>query len=202
MAAVEQQSKYEIAGSEYRCQACGGEVPCETGYFSAVVLREERFQRLDYCIACWGDGSEARKGDVYAFWKTRRPPLPSAKPRRMRFDTGVVFDFFRKLDGAGAEKAGETPPQAAEASAGGESVAAAARPLADHDDLRFVLALLLVRKKILDLGSTVERDGAEWLQLAVRKEPREKFWVKNPGLNGRKLDLVKQSIGELLQMSV
>ena len=87
MTAVEQQSKYEIAGSDYRCQPCGAEIPCEAAYYSAVVLRAEGFQRLNFCGGCWSGQAEAKRAEVYAFWRTRRPPQPTAKPKRMRFDT-------------------------------------------------------------------------------------------------------------------
>ena len=69
-------------------------------------------------------------------------------------------------------------------------------------NLRFVLALLLVRKKSLVFGSSASRDGREWFQVTEKAEPERRYWVENPALSEPELERVRDDIGELLQMQV
>ena len=72
----------------------------------------------------------------------------------------------------------------------------------DSDELRLVIALLLIRKKLLTFVSTGAREGVEWLKLAERKDPAQVHWVKNPDLNDARIEKVKDTIGSLLQMQI
>jgi len=191
--------RFDIEASDFRCKLCASEVPCEGAYFSAILLEDGGFRRSNYCVSCWGAGPPA--GEVFAFWRTRRPPLPTDKPRRVRFDPAVIFEFFRRL---------EAPAPAVE----GQSAPGLLSDPAERDELRFVLALLLVRKKVLDFRSSGMKDGAEWLQLDLRgvpeapadapetPAPRKTHWVRNPQLADSELERVKLRIGELLQLEM
>ena len=193
--------RFDIEASDFRCRPCGAEVPCEGAYYSAILLEEGALRRSNYCAACWAAGPPA--GEVFAFWRTRRPALPTDKPRKVRFDPAVIFEFFRRLEApAGPPDAEtETPPRLLADSA-------------ERDELRFVLALLLVRKKVLDFRSSAMKDGAEWLQLELRGVPGaaaeapepplppKTHWVRNPQLADSELERVKGRIGELLQLEM
>ena len=61
---------------------------------------------------------------------------------------------------------------------------------------------LLIRKKVLNLVSSVEREACEWLRVNEKKEPKRSYWIKNPNLNASQLEGVKGKIGELLQMRI
>lgn len=138
-------------------------------------------------------GAEA---EVFAFWRTRRPEAPQAKATKLRFDPDVVLEFFRRL---APREGGETPrPPEAE----GDPAAPQAVPESERDELRFVLALLLLRKKALSFVSSRNRDGQEWLKLSEKKDPRRAHWVRNPELADSHLEKVRDRIGELLQMQV
>ncbi len=87
----------------------------------------------------------------------------------------------------------------------GQSEATAAQDLARIDateamELKFFLALLLIRKKYLTIQSTVNRDGKETLLLAERKDPERVHAVAHPHLDETRFDRLKQQIGDLLQM--
>ena len=69
-------------------------------------------------------------------------------------------------------------------------------------DLRFVLSLLLIRKKILLLKGTFIRDKFEWLELQERRESDKTYEIANPELSETELEQVRDAIGELLQMQV
>jgi len=138
------------------------------------------------------------EAEVFAFWRTRRPPLPSAEQRRLRFDAEVVFEFFRRL---GADGDGQRVP-AGSADAAPAVGAKPALASAERDQLRFVLALLLLRKKLLSFVSSRNRSGTEWLKMAERKDPRRSYLVRNPELTDSQLERIKDRIGELLQMQL
>jgi hypothetical protein len=199
---------YAIAVSDFTCSACEHEVPCDTGYFSAVSFQEDVFLRKNYCEPCW----KPKADQAFAFWRTRRPPVVSDKPKRVRFDTALIFEFFRRLDdstawtsaanpahgagdlahGAGdlAHGAGDEPGTTVESPSGGEK-----------EQLRFVLALLLVRKKALQFVNSYHVDGRECLKL-VEKGSQVVHWVHNPELDDEQLERVKGKIGDLLQMQL
>ncbi len=172
--------RYQIEAPDFRCQACEKEIPCEASYFSAVSFQEEAFRRRNYCGSCWKPEGGGPDG-VFAFWRARRPPVPSDQPRRIRFDTGVIFEFFRRL---GEDGSPEGPSKE------------------ERDELRFVLALLLVRKKALVFGSSYQMDGGECLKLTEKEDPSRVHWVRNPELSDAQLERVKVKIGELLQMQL
>jgi len=244
MATAFQERKYDIAGSSHLCHACQVEIPCSSHYFSAVFLATEGFERRDYCETCWRD-TAIETGGTFAFWKSRRPPLAAAEPKKMHFDAALVMEFFRKLcsddapatadasetedfapaspeaesiatessEAQGAESDGDgtlgqdgapegdetkgaaegaTPPEPQPAGSAGN----------ERDDLAFVIALLLIRKKMLVLDSTLERDGCEWLKVTEKREPKASFHVKNPNLQAEQLERVKLRLGELLHMHI
>ena len=220
--------KYQIESSDFRCHACGGEIPCEARYYSAVSYEQETFRRRDYCVPCWKangprqppqapDPSGVREPaepvlaqlgsetEIFAFWRARRPPLPADKPKRLRFDSELVLEFFRRLDGEASVKAQTEPvPQAdGQATAASSSSPSSSSPSSsEKDDLRFVLSLLLLRKKTLQYLSSQDRGGVEWLKLSEKKESARQYWVRNPNLSDSQLEKMKDRVGELLQMRI
>lgn len=182
MSVAPNEPRYQIEASTFRCTACGEEIPCEAPYQSAVLFEPVTasgggFLRQDYCLRCW-QGSHPT---AFAHWRTKRPPKPEDKPRRLRLDTVLLLDFFRRLEGEG----------------GPEGPA-----LEDREELRFVIALLLVRKKVLAFESSCQQDGSEWLKLVERSDPPRTHWTRNPELSDDQLERVKVRIGDLLQMQL
>lgn len=72
----------------------------------------------------------------------------------------------------------------------------------ERDQLRFFLALLLMRKKLLKFKSSVSRDGEEWLLLVDRETTPKVHEVLNPRLTKSQLEKLKDRMGELLQMRI
>jgi len=170
--------KYEIEASDFRCLSCSEEIPCDGSYFSAVLYQDGAFRRRNFCLKCW----KVDAAGLFAYWKTKRPPLPADQPRRVRFDTQLVFELFRRL-GEGVESPDGPPPE-------------------DREELRFVLSLLLVRKKVLNFVSAYQTNGAEILKMTEKADPARVHWVKNPELSDSQLERVKVRIGDLLQMQL
>ena len=182
MSVAPNEPKYQIVASDFRCVGCSTEIPCEAPYQSAVFYEQTTeagggFLRQDYCLGCWQTNPPA----AFAHWRTKRPPKPEDKPRRVRLDTVLLLDFFRRLEGDGSPDG----PTAAE-----------------REELRFVIALLLVRKKVLAFASSCQQDGSEWLKLVEKSEPPATHWARNPQLSDDQLERVKVRIGDLLQMQI
>jgi hypothetical protein len=116
----------------------------------------------------------ARPEGLYSYWKTIVPE-PDAKPRLLVDDT-VLMDLFERL------ASDERPQRIA---------------------FRFVLGLILMRKKLLKFAGRKARDPGDssaerWL-MATRGENSQTYEVINPNLSDDDVrDLIDQ-LGEVLQ---
>jgi len=223
--------KYSFEPSDFRCLRCSGEIPAETSFYSAISFEAEAFRRRSFCLECWkspgGDPIQA-----YAFWRTRRPaPLAPQRRIRFDQELILEFfrRLGKSFGEDGGSAPGREDPPAGESRVAEDSTAPAAQdervpeaPLPDaptaeapvpaappagpsRDDmvrLRLVLALLLIRKKVLVFESSGLRDGREWLKLSEKAEPQRAYLVENPPLSDAQLEAVKVSLGELLQMEI
>ncbi|HLU48490.1 MAG TPA: hypothetical protein VK116_10410 [Planctomycetota bacterium] len=166
--------------------------------------------------------------ETIAFWRTVRPPPQRDGRRRMRFDADVALEIFRKLDPASEESDTAEPvaaqtdvaepassePSDLEASSETELAAreepiVSASPSASPSralyprqkrDLRFLLALLLLRKKRLVLETTQVESGREWL--VFREREGVSYRVENPELSDEELDRVRDGLSDLLEIEL
>ena len=108
------------------------------------------------------------------------------------------MEFFRRL----GEK-GEPPPGGPEPAPAAAPPPAGSVPLEDQRArLRLVLALLLLRRKLLVFESSGLREGREWLKLSEKADRARVYLVENPPLSDAELESVKVGLGELLQMDL
>jgi hypothetical protein len=114
----------------------------------------------------------AEKPQVYCYWKTRLPE-PDRK-KRIFVDDEMLMAFFERL-------AEETEPEKV--------------------DFRFVLALILMRKRRLKYDSTrTEEDREIWrLRMVGDKELVE---VINPHLNEEQIEQLTSQVGQILQVEL
>jgi hypothetical protein len=112
---------------------------------------------------------ESEKPDVFCYWKTKLPH-PDQK-KQLFVDDQMLMAFFERL-----EK--ETDPEKV--------------------NFRFVLALILMRKRILKYEDTEIDDGGEiWrLRIVGDKQTAE---VINPHLDEEQVEQLSSQIGEILQ---
>ena len=119
-----------------------------------------------------------RPDELFCFWRAT-VARPDDK-KKLFVDDDVLMNLFRRLEDA------EQPERQA---------------------FRFVLALILMRKRILKYGSTEQRrnvdgDECEWWLMRGRSvegaEP-ETFDVLNPGLDEQRLGQVTEQLGEILE---
>lgn len=110
----------------------------------------------------------ADESGMVGAWNRRRPAAASDKPAA--FDAEAAFKYFRRLGDDDA---------------------------AGRQQFRFVLALLLWRKKLLKLVETAERDERElWLFRPPRTE--ESFEVVRPDLSEEEIERLSGQLESLL----
>jgi hypothetical protein len=111
---------------------------------------------------------ESRKPDVFCYWKTRLPE-PGQK-RQLFVDDQMLMAFFERL-----EKETEQ----------------------EKINFRFVLALILMRKRILKYDETINKDDKEIWRLRIVGE-KHIAEVINPHLDEEQIEQLSSQIGEIL----
>jgi len=146
------------------CAQCGLEFRQKQAYFSALTDEGDDFARRDFCAPCW---EQARQQTFFSFWKTcrRRDRRPA------RIDTEVVFDFFHKLQEAGAD---------------------------DKRQLRFVLALYLARRRTLKFDG-VRRENGRDILLFRRPRHNDTYEVDDPQMSEEQINAATERLKELFQ---
>lgn len=115
--------------------------------------------------------SEAKREYLFSFWKTRVPKTD--KPVQKLINTDILLDMFLRLEGKN-----ET----------------------HQKNLRYVLGLYLIRKKIFKIKSFLRQDGDEFIILSYSKEDRE-FSVFNPNLKEEEIEAITSEMNQLLNYS-
>ena len=139
----------------------------------------------EYYAVLFEDGDSFRREDysaeawqgppvqAYCHFRTR-VPVREPKKKRLLVDDEMLVNFFQRL-------AEETEPVRLQ--------------------FRFVLALILMRKRILRYEQTVNDAGAEYWQMRLVKE-KSLHRVLNPQLTDEQIDGVSQQLGAILHGDV
>ena len=115
---------------------------------------------------------QEEKPEVYCYWKTKMTH-PDQK-KRLFVDDEMLMSFFERL-------AGETEPEKV--------------------NFRFVLTLVLMRKRILKYDSSTFENGREIWTLRVTGEKRI-IAVVNPHLTEDQVAELSSQIGQILQIEM
>lgn len=107
---------------------------------------------------------------VFSFWRTRIPKKET--PPKRFVDDQALLAFFSRLEGE------EEPLKI---------------------NFRFVLALLMIRKKLFRFGSVRREGEREWLILHDKREERD-VEVLNPNLSDEEVEAVTEECGKLLNV--
>ncbi len=167
--------EYKIGASSRTCHVCGREFAVGEAYYSAVVEAdpdaEEMFARHDFCSDCWDPGG----GGYFSFWKTRVPEPPPARPAGPQLvDLARLMQLFEHLADADQEPA---------------------------QRFRYVLALVLMRKKRLRLVSSRRVAGGRGEEVTLREVgSRRRHVVRCPSLSEDEIRSVTDRLGEVLDM--
>jgi len=134
------QPSYSIGRSPGRCAVTGRQLAPGEPYVAALVEREagEGFERLEFTEEAW-EGA-ARPERFFGYWRAVVPE-PGGKPK-LFVDDEALLELF---DSLGEETAGGSPDR-------------------DQLALRFVLTLILLRKRLLrHVGQRHREDVREML---------------------------------------
>jgi hypothetical protein len=133
---------------------------------------EDQFARQDYCAACWAQAAE-RTGtspSLFGVWRSR---VPEAREKRKTFvDDELLVNFFERLEGS------DEPAKV---------------------QFRFVLALILMRKRVL-VYDRMDRpaDGQEVWTMHL-KGSESHCQVVDPHLEEDRITEVSQQLGSILE---
>ena len=116
---------------------------------------------------------EAEKPEVFCYWKTK---LPSGDEKKQIFvDDEMLMAFFERL-GTETEQ--------------------------EKINFRFVLALVLMRKRRLKYDSSKSKDDKEIWRLRIVGSDKEFVEVINPRLDEEQIGQLSSQIGEILQVEL
>lgn len=114
---------------------------------------------------------QQNKPEVYCFWKSKMGS-PEQK-RKMFIDDDMLLAFFERL-----EKETDT----------------------EKINFRFVLTLILMRKRILKYDNSRMEDGKEIWTLKIKGRPGETAEVLNPNLTEDQVEQLSSQIGRIMQV--
>lgn len=107
--------------------------------------------------------------NLFSFWKTRIPK--QGKPIQKFVNIGLILDIFCRLeDSENAQK----------------------------KNLRFVLALYLIRKKVFKFKNLQKQEDKECIIVQYPREDKE-YCVFNPNINEEEIELLTREMSELLE---
>jgi len=165
---------YHIARSTGQCWATGQPMTPGSPCIAAIVERPGEEGFDRLDVSMEAWDSGARPEGLFSFWKAI-VPSPDAKPKLL-VDDAVLMDVFERM-------AADDRPQ--------------------RQAFRFVLALILMRKKLLKfVGRKGEGEGERWLLVPrgpageIERTPIE---VVNPQLSDDDVRTLTDQLGEILQ---
>jgi len=165
--------EFKITKSEGVCTACGQALAPGEDIVALVQTGQEELLRRDYHRACWdalGENSPANDPEVLGVWRSR-VPHPEEK-KKLLIDDSLIINFFERLDGA-ADPA--------------------------RINFRHVLALILMRKKLLVYEGMDRRDGGVEVWKMRFKGAEAVHEVIDPHMDEDKIAQVCSSLGEIME---
>lgn len=156
---------WNIVKNSGNCRKCEKTLPEEEVIYSCLFLDNTAFLRVDFCGDCWNNSSDI---SFFSFWKTRMPK--KGEPRRRVVDNAAIMDLFLRL---GGNERFRNEPWA--------------------KNMRYVLALFLMRKKLLKLQVQGSDDMGEFMELYSREEDKL-FKIHNPRLDEEEVTRLNDEI--------
>ncbi len=162
---------WEVAKTQGVCAGCRQTFEAKQEYYAALAEANhgpEQSAGFKRRDYCQ-DCWQREHPEVFCFWKTSVPE-PTQK-KKLLVDDDVLLDFFERL--AGVDEQAKI-------------------------NFRFVLALILMRKRILKYQQTELRDGKEfWIMGQVRQQSTHE--VLNPQLDDASIEEVSEQLNAILR---
>jgi hypothetical protein len=163
---------WNIQSRARACQACAKPFVDQTLYYTLLFQQRHRLERMDVCESCWrsqySQGATDRKGFV-SFWQGLFTVPPPPAPEPIQKESAE--GLLRQL----CEK--EMP---------------------GLDGVRYILAVMLERKRVLKVKAQVEQEGRR-LFLYEHARNGDVFTVQDPGLRLDQLEEVQRQVADLLE---
>lgn len=183
---------YPIGSPTRRCAATDRELTTGEAYIAALVQaaasKGDEIRREDYSVAAWDGGARPRSGLLLGFWRGIVPE-PGAK-RRLLIDDASLLELFEQTEG-------DLDPAVLGGNGEGES---ASRREADRLAFRFILALILLRKRLLISDKTEGK--SLWVRPRGSPKPSEGgtlMEVVDPGLDDASAARVTTQLAAILE---
>ena len=162
--------EYNISKTDCLCRGCQKHL--EPGCELVATVREvgEELQRQDFCLDCWSQRAQHDEAELLGVWHGRVPT--AAEKKKLLVDDELLVNLFQRLEQA------DTPAKV---------------------NFRFVLALILMRKKLLiyDRSRPTPEGGEVWtMHVKGSEEPLE---VIDPHLDADQIAEVSQHLGAILE---
>jgi len=186
------QHSWHVGKVGQQCAGCGAALAPQAACWAALCDRpvaavaegEERpagagaespFVRVDFCEACWEAGKRPQGMETFSHWKTT-VPAPEQK-KKLLVDDAVLADVFGRMEG-------KTEPRDVR--------------------FRFVLALILMRKRLLKYeGMEEKKEGAsEEVWRMIPRGSEEAVRVINPHLTAEQIAEVSGQLSAILAEEV
>lgn len=162
--------EYNISKTDGRCSVCEKQLQSGDQYVATVIDAGEELQRVDFCLQCWEKDPREDTPDLLGVWHTQ-VPKPQEK-KKLLVDNDLLINFFERLDGA------DEPAKV---------------------NFRFVLALILMRKKLLVYDRSEKKDDGTELWSMHFKGSDQKHEVTDPHMDEEKIAQVSQQLGQIME---
>ena len=163
--------EFNIARTAGQCVKCERTLEPAEPYMAVVVEDDEQLQRHDWCLSCWDDPEREPIANPFGQWRTQAPV--KGEKKKLFVDDELLLNFFHRL-------ADDDQPA--------------------RQSFRFVLTLVLMRKRLLTYNRSVKADdGTETWIVKQRGRPDEQFEVVDPDLDEDKIGEVSEQLAEILQ---
>ena len=161
---------FEIARTAGVCVHCDRQLAEQEEFETTLVCDGAQLVRQDWCLTCWEAADHEQPVGLFGQWRTRMPVKQAKK--KLFVDDAMLANFFLRLEGDELE---------------------------GRREFRFVLALVLMRKKLLNYeGSTKDDQGEETWTMRFKGETQTHN-VLDPRLDEEKIAVVSEQLSEILQ---
>lgn len=163
---------WNIQARAHACQACQKHFVEKEPFHTLLFDERHGYNRLDVCEACWknqfSQGAGDKKGFI-SYWQSIYTPPPAAAPEVIQRDTAE--SLLRKLVEQNAP---------------------------EHAGARFILAVMLERKRILKVKTQVVENGTRIL-IYEQAKTGDLFSIPDPKLELNHLEQVQKDVAYLLE---
>ena len=150
------------------CALTGKEFAPGDALFSVIVEDKKFFVRKDISESAFTDELRAQ---AFSYWRSVIPLPDNDEPKHKLIDAATLLAFFARLvDSTNVE----------------------------HTGFRYLLALLLLRKKILTLKD-IEFEGKTERLILVQRKTKTEYRIDDPGLSETEIAELKKRISTLFE---